>query len=473
MATLPLFCYGSNGSQQLANRLGRPVQGYQAYLEGYGRVYRGWSRNWQGGPASLKKTPGKTTYGSIVYVTAAELNGLDRFEGVNSGNYVRKKYNVEVNKGGWKTVRAVAYVSTSRTRNDPSQAYLVAVAKNVGEYWSGSDGTPPSPRAFYNRNPAMIDTREALAQDYLEMVEGARDAFRSWDGSVGDRENLYEIAQELQDHLPGIQGEFPRAGAKVLEAFYSYMEGQRFLINLEKNPSGLIPMIKSFLNKAANSLNEAAQLLAQDSRNKNPMHDDFDEWEVDDSASPYSQEERVKLLYPDADDEQIEALESFYEDLEENPAGDVVLYGHNFNDDNIIDAEFEDDLSELPPEQQVNIMNALMDRFGVEPEIHFADIQTQIASVQSGARKRKRKGREWFKTSARKLGVTKKIQGRIIELDGEDWEIKYLFPRSPKYKVGLKRYGDSAIHRVTMRRVKAALTRAGYRWQPFRYELEY
>jgi len=175
--------------------------------------------------------------------------------------------------------------------------------------------------------------------------------------------------------------------------------------------------------------------------------------------------ERVELLHPEASDE--------WDDLEENPAGDMVLYGHNFDDDNVIDAEFEDDLAELSPQQQANIMDALMERFGVEPEIHVADIQTQIATVKQEAKKRKRRGREWFKTSAQKLGVTKKIQGRKIWLDGEEWEIKYLFPKSPKYKVGLKRYGDSTIHRVTLRRVKAALTRAGYRWKPFRYELEY
>ena len=103
-----LFSYGSNGTAQLEDRIGRTIKGYQAYLEGYGRVYRGYSRNWDSDAASLKKMD-KTTYGSVSYLTAAELKLLDRYEGVNSGNYKRKFVNVEVNKNGWKNVRAIAY----------------------------------------------------------------------------------------------------------------------------------------------------------------------------------------------------------------------------------------------------------------------------------------------------------------------------------------------------------------------------
>ena len=127
-----LFSYGSNHPTQLAERLGHNVVVFPVYAEGYLRVFRGWSRNWNCGVASLKKGRG-ATYGVASPVTEADLKTLDRFEGVASGKYRRMSVPVRDTDGVKKT--AVAYVSTSSEYNPPSQAYLEACAKTVSAGW--------------------------------------------------------------------------------------------------------------------------------------------------------------------------------------------------------------------------------------------------------------------------------------------------------------------------------------------------
>lgn len=135
-----LFCYGSNDPQQLGERLNRrSIEGVGAWVEGYGRVFRGYSQRWGGGVASIEKDPRRNVYGWVAKVSASELTTLDRFEGVASGNYKRVNIKVETLDGD--TLSAIAYVSTSRDFNRPSQAYLNAVLKTISTFWS-DDGKP-------------------------------------------------------------------------------------------------------------------------------------------------------------------------------------------------------------------------------------------------------------------------------------------------------------------------------------------
>ena len=86
-------------------------------------------------------------YGSVAFVTSDDLNRLDRYEGVLSGSYKRSKITVQTDKG---EIKAVVYIATSNEWNKPSQRYLKATARNVGEHWRNSDGSKPSPSDFYN-----------------------------------------------------------------------------------------------------------------------------------------------------------------------------------------------------------------------------------------------------------------------------------------------------------------------------------
>lgn len=137
-----LFCYGSNSTRQLEDRLGIPggsrgsVQG--AYAPDYQRVFRGMSRTWGGGTASLKKKKGATTYGLVVELSPRDLKVLDRYEGVHSGVYKRQKMIVYTQEG--EPVEAIAYVSLKKDFNPPTEEYLDAVARTISRFWEGENG---------------------------------------------------------------------------------------------------------------------------------------------------------------------------------------------------------------------------------------------------------------------------------------------------------------------------------------------
>ena len=135
MATY-LFSYGSNHPAQLAERLEHPVLTLPAYLPGWQRVFRGMSRGWGGGVASIAKKRGATTYGLAVQVTAADLKKMDRFEGVPFA-YVRRRVELVV---GDEKKRGIAYVAVSREHNAPTRAYLEAVAKTSSAHWAAETG---------------------------------------------------------------------------------------------------------------------------------------------------------------------------------------------------------------------------------------------------------------------------------------------------------------------------------------------
>jgi gamma-glutamylcyclotransferase (GGCT)/AIG2-like uncharacterized protein YtfP len=141
-----LFSYGSNHPGQLAQRLGHPVMTLSAYAPGYQRVFRGFSRSWGGGVASLEKARGGNAFGLVVPVSESDLKTLDRFEGVPFA-YERAKIAVLVGDGRSRKT-AVAYLAKSRTFGAPTREYLEAVSRTVSVHWRHEDGSPIDPEEF-------------------------------------------------------------------------------------------------------------------------------------------------------------------------------------------------------------------------------------------------------------------------------------------------------------------------------------
>jgi len=135
-----LFSYGSNSPPRLAERLGREDFAVAAaWAPGQQRAFRGHSRTWGGGVATLVPVRGATTYGYVADVTAADLRALDRYEGVAAGCYRRKTITVETHGGPRK---AIAYVHTSSEFGAPTRAYLDAVARTIASFWAGAGSKP-------------------------------------------------------------------------------------------------------------------------------------------------------------------------------------------------------------------------------------------------------------------------------------------------------------------------------------------
>jgi gamma-glutamylcyclotransferase (GGCT)/AIG2-like uncharacterized protein YtfP len=133
-----LFSYGSNHPGQLKDRLGRSVDPIQAWLPNYGRVFRGYSRNWNGSVASLIRDRTRTVYGFVVPIGSGDIKKLDRFEGVRSGAYKRAILPIQTNNG---IIKANVYVSTSQDFSPPSQRYLKAIIKTISFFWKNEDGS--------------------------------------------------------------------------------------------------------------------------------------------------------------------------------------------------------------------------------------------------------------------------------------------------------------------------------------------
>lgn len=165
MALTPVFCYGSNNPDQLAERIGHRPKMEGAYLEGYHRIFVGFSRKWNGGVGSLEKAPGEIVYGLVAYLSQADIRKLDGFEGWNPDNVNGStiKENLKITTQDGKPLRAIVYLGTATNRNPPSRAYREAIAKTISAFWSSADGSGVSWKDItVRRNPENFSSDEKM-----------------------------------------------------------------------------------------------------------------------------------------------------------------------------------------------------------------------------------------------------------------------------------------------------------------------
>lgn len=186
-----VFNYGSNHQVQLAERVGDPSEVHAAHVDGYQRVFRGHSRGWGCGVASLQKKAGSRTYGYVARVTPDQLDLMDRYEGVNLSPPKYKRIKVKASIYGGETVTAVAYVSTSRKKTIPSQEYLEACAMTVGGFWGDV-----SPSDFPLRNPGDLRSR-GIERDYEGDPEEAHRAAILRKLRTGEELNLADPLERI------------------------------------------------------------------------------------------------------------------------------------------------------------------------------------------------------------------------------------------------------------------------------------
>lgn len=146
-----VFCYGSNGVEQVRERVENPaVTAHAASVRDWVRVFAGFSKRWNGGVASIVAHNGGSVFGSVVALTHEEIRRMDVFEGVDSdrptsteGVY-RHEY-IDVSVRGQGVHRALAYVKNDLTwRGPPSTEYLRACKRNIEQFWTQpqEDGAP-------------------------------------------------------------------------------------------------------------------------------------------------------------------------------------------------------------------------------------------------------------------------------------------------------------------------------------------
>ena len=142
-----VFSYGSNGLQQMRQRLKNPALQFKpAILPNSLRIFCGASKSWEGGGvASIVPMPGWEVKGNLAYLSDDELRLLDRFEGTlrdepyaaTTRGYRRQDVHVlcEVDQQ-IQTVEAIVYIKNDpRWTRAPSDAYLAACQKNIDIFW--------------------------------------------------------------------------------------------------------------------------------------------------------------------------------------------------------------------------------------------------------------------------------------------------------------------------------------------------
>ena len=129
-----VFCYGSNGMEQLRERVGHvgPWTYRPVVLKGYARIFSGYSGTWKGGVASIWPSPKHKVYGSIVQMTATEIKKLDKYEGVGTPGWYYQEDVVVHDAITGKEYKAMGYIKEDMEMTDvPSVKYLQSIELNL------------------------------------------------------------------------------------------------------------------------------------------------------------------------------------------------------------------------------------------------------------------------------------------------------------------------------------------------------
>lgn len=148
----PVFCFGSNGIEQMRTRCQNPnLVARRALLPNAMRVFAGWSDRWEGAVATVMRHPTASVYGSVVDLSATELSLLDGFEGVPNpdepylgdgaderSDYRRQDVILLTGENLDEPREAVMYVMVhTLSLGPPSERYLEACRRNVHQFWPG------------------------------------------------------------------------------------------------------------------------------------------------------------------------------------------------------------------------------------------------------------------------------------------------------------------------------------------------
>ena len=127
------FAYASNLSKkQMAARCPDSNPKVVATLPNYKLVFAGWSRQWRGGVASIKRFSGGKVVGAVYEVSERDLSRLDRYEGC-PGNYNRLKVTVFDEDGN--PVEALTYIKSGQLDETPPSKEYVAVIQQGYKDW--------------------------------------------------------------------------------------------------------------------------------------------------------------------------------------------------------------------------------------------------------------------------------------------------------------------------------------------------
>jgi len=127
------FAYASNlNRKQMRERCPECKPVFVAILPNYKLVFAGWSRQWHGGIASIKRFGGEKVVGGVYEVSEQDLRKLDRYEGC-PGGYNRLKVTVFSEDGN--PVEAVTYIKSGQLdETAPAKEYVAVIQQGYKDW---------------------------------------------------------------------------------------------------------------------------------------------------------------------------------------------------------------------------------------------------------------------------------------------------------------------------------------------------
>ena len=127
------FAYGpSLNKKVLAQHCPTAKPKFSATLPNYKLIFTGWSRQWQGGIASIKPFKGEKVEGGVYEIPESDVRLLDRYENSPS---VYTRFKVMVWTDGGDAVEAFTYIMAAQAQETlPSKEYLTGIRQGFRDW---------------------------------------------------------------------------------------------------------------------------------------------------------------------------------------------------------------------------------------------------------------------------------------------------------------------------------------------------
>jgi gamma-glutamylcyclotransferase len=127
------FAYASNlNKKQMKERCpaARPVS--IVTLHHYKLVFKGWSRKWRGGVATIQPFRGERVLGAIYELSEDDMRRLDKYEDCPA---TYSRFKVGVNKDFGELIEAETYIRSGRADEaPPSREYLAVIQQGYRDW---------------------------------------------------------------------------------------------------------------------------------------------------------------------------------------------------------------------------------------------------------------------------------------------------------------------------------------------------
>ncbi len=134
MDTTHYFAYGSNlNLRQFSHRCpGHRVVG-RAVARDYCLAFPRYAHDWKSAVAGIEPADGHHVEGAVYQITPDHIHTLDRYEGIEAGEYQRGHVHVELRDG--RTIQAMTYFANPQPGDkSPGQRYLTTILEGARDH---------------------------------------------------------------------------------------------------------------------------------------------------------------------------------------------------------------------------------------------------------------------------------------------------------------------------------------------------